>query len=560
MVFGLPAELNIDSAASLSGDIGGRTPFSSPNSPEAFASLRRWIETCIKGHERCRQTISGIEINEELEPDLPSRVVDVGPPDGSREPRLIESEGMAGQYSALSHCWGPPSKRPLTTTKDTIRDRLRCMSWDSLPKTFRDAIEVTRAVGLRYMWIDSLCIIQDDHEDWLREAEKMGLIYQRARLTIAASHAKDGTDGCFLERTHISSAVEVPYINSDGQHLGSMFIQACGNPGDREPDSGPLGKRAWITQEWILARRVVFYTKSRLVWLCRSLLGDLETGRKVPISANATNWESIVHDYSRRHLTFTKDKLVALQGLANEIQKASSSGQYHFGIWSQDIPRHLLWRKTSMLTKSAEELQIPSWSWASKTGPVNLTAILPRIHDDVLGVRQHCGDVTIENDRTLVVEAQCKQITLSQKLVPVLGNSFPDVTLVVLDTREIFDWENIKPDWLRPVLARRMWISGGGSHHLIFDDNGSVLGDACLDEGIAPNETTYGLLLMSDLHNIKSREVNEGGQPWHREHILILIPRLPNINVFERVGAAVMFSLDGSSCFQDTPMRMVRIE
>jgi len=81
-----------------------------------------------------------------------------------------------------------------------IQDHTKAISPSALPKTFQDAVEVTRAIGLRYLWIDSLCIVQDDRDDWLRESQEMGLIYQYAQITVAASHARDGTEGVGSKR------------------------------------------------------------------------------------------------------------------------------------------------------------------------------------------------------------------------------------------------------------------------------------------------------------------------------------------------------------------------
>ncbi|KAK0642845.1 hypothetical protein DIS24_g8668 [Lasiodiplodia hormozganensis] len=251
-----------DSPAFTSGDVLCGPPLPSSDCPEAFRMTREWLSTCLNFHPSCRRTLSKSTLDETAEPVLPTRVIDVAPPDGSANVRLIQSMGDCGRYVTLSHCWGPQSKHPLTTTTATLPQHLTEIPWHRLPKTFRDAITVVRSLGLRYIWIDSLCIVQDDHDDWLRESEQMGMIYERAVLTIAACHARDCTEGCFFERPPNRPAVQLPYWNSQGQQDGHIYGTLLPvNYSSISPEFSPLSERAWATQEWLLSRRVIFYTR-----------------------------------------------------------------------------------------------------------------------------------------------------------------------------------------------------------------------------------------------------------------------------------------------------------
>jgi hypothetical protein len=107
--------------------------------------------------------------------------------------------------------------------------------------------------------------------------------------------------------------------------------------------------------------------------------------------------------YSARKLTYQTDRLIALQGLAYETQKGRLSDKYLFGLWNGDMPHHLLWRGRNCLTRSPETLQVPSWSWASKFGPVICTSCMPFIDVFDNGAVQCCGDIAFENSRTLKV-------------------------------------------------------------------------------------------------------------------------------------------------------------
>lgn len=114
-------------------------------SEDAFALLNNWLNECIRKHECCKQTFSQDLVAPDVEPDLPTRVLEVSQPQGQNVLRLVQTMGARGQYAALSHCWGPPSKRPLTTTTGTLECRLKEIPFKSLTKTLQDAVTVTRA-------------------------------------------------------------------------------------------------------------------------------------------------------------------------------------------------------------------------------------------------------------------------------------------------------------------------------------------------------------------------------------------------------------------------------
>ena len=121
----------------------------------------------MKTHKKCLNTVAGDLINESIAPTLPHRIIEVAPDDASIELRTVETNGRCGQHATLSHCWGARDQWPLRTTKANLPDHLKGIPHRLLPKTFQDAVVVTRALGLRYLWIDSLCIIQDDEGDWV---------------------------------------------------------------------------------------------------------------------------------------------------------------------------------------------------------------------------------------------------------------------------------------------------------------------------------------------------------------------------------------------------------
>ena len=202
--------------------------FTNTGSAAAHNLVFEWLERCVLSHENCIQTVSGETVVEDIGPELPKRVIDVLPPLGHKYVCLFEAHGSHGHYTSLSHCWGSPDLRPLTTTISTSQDRLHGIEIRTLPKSFQDAISVTRATGIRYLWIDSLCIVQDDQDDWLEQSQQMGTFYERSRFTIAVADALNSHHGLF--RTPSRKAVPIPYHDKSGKPRGSIFVMEPEEP------------------------------------------------------------------------------------------------------------------------------------------------------------------------------------------------------------------------------------------------------------------------------------------------------------------------------------------
>lgn len=260
--------------------------------------------------------------------------------------RLVETMAARGQYAALSHCWGPPSKRPLTTTRGTLQCRLKDISFESLTKTFQDAVTVTRARGLRYLWIDSLCIIQDENSDWLNEASHMGSIYKKSQLTIAAAGASEGSFGCFMERPELSPAVELSNISKHKKRARGIFVSVKSMKSDTHPDYSPLNERACVTQEWLISRRIVYFTKGQMVWSCKKK-SQGEDHKHLSLVARITadkfRRTDFVANYYARKLTLNKDKLIALHGIASAWEKRTGDKWIH-GVWTGYLLNCIFWQ------------------------------------------------------------------------------------------------------------------------------------------------------------------------------------------------------------------------
>ena len=268
---------------------------------------------------------------------LPTRVIDVT----DEPPRLYQSEGEGESYVCLSYCWGKDEN--LTTTKDTLSDRLSGIEWDEMPKTFQQAIKITRALNIQYLWIDALCIIQDDHDDWLRESSKMAEVYSGAYLTLCAQSSSGAQGGCMpskvTQKCDPRSFGEVGSnypqvhqidVNVGPNQIGTVHLRQKLSHSvilDEATRSlpGPLLTRGWAYQERLLSNRLVHFTKNELVWECRESMlcecggisGDIEIklGRGIGTTRRSNfHWASM----TIAAMKFRKEKALLSQREEND--------------------------------------------------------------------------------------------------------------------------------------------------------------------------------------------------------------------------------------------------
>jgi hypothetical protein len=362
---------------------------------EALDVALAWYTRCRRKHVDCRRS----------RPDGsyrgPSRLVDVAMSD----PLLwrIREVGELGidelEYFTLSHCWG---KSPiLTLTVSTIEAMRSGMPLSRLSQTFRDAIYITRRLGGRYLWIDSLCIMQDSKSDWERESARMRDVYLYSACTIAATGSSDSNGGCLAPRSQ-----ELPdelwtvkagpwahnreYIVLDVHKLAAQIRDA------------PLSTRAWVVQERLLSPRTLHMAQQQLFWECdgglacelwpravprafedyfgamfRHIHGELVKLRRVSsdtgdLSLMYRLWEDVVDRYTACHLTKPSDKLIAISGIAQLFQSVLPNDTYLFGLWERDLAHGLLWRAADNGRARLVEVpgRAPTWSWASLDGHV----------------------------------------------------------------------------------------------------------------------------------------------------------------------------------------------
>jgi hypothetical protein len=369
----------------ISGDTG---------SIECFGKVAGWLNECEENHTLCKT-------ERKINAPLPTRVLDVLA-DGVR---LLETEGQIEKYVCLSHRW--IEGHTTRTTASNLEQRKIAIVWNELPKTYQDAIVFTRRLGLRYLWIDSLCIIQGtDSDDWSTEAPKMGRYYRDAYITISAGSAVEVGDGCFKE-TSKGEMLKVRSHPSPSEPPTEWVARL------RKPlfhEGSPLHYRGWVYQEHLLSARVVHFG-DEVVWECAQVtkcecghfplnsteydnrgLGPIWSGmnpdigesypqygrKRAHLAALHTRpellqhrWYDMVGQYTRRKLTYDSDIFPALAGLAKQMMVVRKSS-YLAGLWKDSMSVDLLWRCRCPSDYSRpREWRAPTWSWAASKSPVD---------------------------------------------------------------------------------------------------------------------------------------------------------------------------------------------
>ena len=193
---------------------------------------------------------------------LPTRVIDVGDYTNPRL-RLLDGDDRTGRYIALSHCWGKfDESHKVCTYRHNIQELRQHIDYDSLPKTFQDAVRVTWALNIRYLWIDSICIIQDDGEDWEAESGRMEDVFSLAYCILAASSAKSSTDG-FLRNREPRQCLTI-----HTPKCGTIYICKAIDNFHLDVEQGELNKRGWVLQERALSHRTIHFTSTQVYWEC----------------------------------------------------------------------------------------------------------------------------------------------------------------------------------------------------------------------------------------------------------------------------------------------------
>lgn len=390
-------------------------PVTQPSSPVFFDRIKAWLKECEAGiadkHKMCLPS-------EASQFQLPTRLLKIVQERGEFKISLKEVYGETLRYATLSHCWG--EHQPLRTTKENLNHHVKEIKWSSLPRTFQDAVMVSHGLGISYLWIDSLCIVQDDEVDWAKEAARMKDIYARSYVTLAAAAGKDSSHDLFPREPEAVSVSEEEKSRRCARY--SVWTTSV------------LSTRAWVMQERLLSRRTLYfyedevllecpstllcqcsgsnsvsnssYQRWALTWggtrqctdnesiLCRFTQASRhmndssrnqqphweETLELAPCSSDtavfalATLWDELLEQYCRLNITKLSDRLPALAGIAGTFGNSGVFGEYTSGLWDGLFLSLMLWyiepTNSPKLKRpcKADPTLAPSWSWASVSG------------------------------------------------------------------------------------------------------------------------------------------------------------------------------------------------
>jgi hypothetical protein len=377
-------------------------------------------------------------------PVLPKRVIEVGDFDKSRPPRLVECQkGQRGTYCTLSYRW---ASNPVMLSKENIAPFKEKLSVTQLPRTIQDAIDIARRLGFKYLWVDSLCILQDSYADWEEQAGQMDNIYFRSTLTIAAVDALE--EGVYKScRSHSprwfdSSDEEISRYRDRFDEMRSLhrdpFDEERSRQGGWRP-RGVLDSRGWVAQEQVLSRRILSFTSRGVFWSC----GKWDCSEKLPAgipgqcpSAEQFGrrahkwaaepardkgykiWNGIVVDYTHRDLTKDFDRLVAIKGIGSFFSLRLEDKLFA-GIWRNNWQKDLAWFCPTLVAPvQRKSYTAPSWSWGSQTRPVEY------VPDEGDGIVQNLALIEL---RDILVEDHGNgsfsgSITFRGALIPICFN------------------------------------------------------------------------------------------------------------------------------------------
>ncbi|OTB00327.1 hypothetical protein M426DRAFT_324375 [Hypoxylon sp. CI-4A] len=382
-------------AADVENNIALSEPPAGLHSPEILHLAQTWLSRCNEDHPSCKPTRPGF---------CPTRLIEILNPDHARVV-VTQEQSTVDSYASLSHCWGNSKRLKLETSNiDQLRMNINI---DELPTTYREAIAVCTGLNLRYIWIDSLCIIQDSREDWKREALTMKDVYQNAKLNIAAASSAESWQPSLSERDcKMIQPVDVT-THWDDQENGKYYLVDAAMYED-EVEKSPLCQRAWVVQEIWLSRRNLYLTKNQLWWECCErvaceafpkaipevwLSADWLESRKGRSSIDQETrwgkrsfvyrrWDELVETYTSSKITYPSDRMIAFTGILQHFQSVLEDDTCLAMHWRSKLPQSLAWySRRGRWSYRPADYRAPSWSWASIEGRVEF-AHVPELAKD----------------------------------------------------------------------------------------------------------------------------------------------------------------------------------
>ncbi|KAI0198345.1 heterokaryon incompatibility protein-domain-containing protein [Astrocystis sublimbata] len=372
--------------------------------------MSSWLRNCLDNHGKC---------SVKMGTDRPKRLLDLAAYE--RDVRLVSEHETCGQpYATLSYRWGNPSSSSITLTHKTLCEFMQMIDVDTLPKTIQEAIQLSRDISLRYLWVDALCIIQGDARDFSDEISRMGAIYANSLVTIAAASSVDSAGGLHVDRQPLSQ--EDCLMWHDDNSL--VYVRGSHSGCDQDlhrHEMSTLDSRVWAYQERVMAPRTLRFTSNEIVWECRELqqcqrctdsgfreprarrkrytqvlnhketFAQIHTDRSSDTAGKAQLyrldstamermstklqfeilWTRVLLDYSKTNLSYDEDKLSALAGIAASPQQHLGL-EASFGMWHIIFIDELLWQPGTKAGRRIALEKVPSWSWIKMEGSVSV--------------------------------------------------------------------------------------------------------------------------------------------------------------------------------------------
>jgi len=519
-------------------------------SAAAFDRARQWLSHCLDNHPRCRpdsdQHLAG-----------PRRLLNLAAVSSHRL-QLVDFDGLTirPEYACLSYRWGDDLEGVLTTTRQNVDEHLLGICEERLPSAITDAIRVCRELGIHYLWVDALCILQQDDVDFAVEGSKMDTIYANSHLTIYAKHTNSCKDGFLGPQLYGQPA---------WQYLAPFPSVPRGLPffirkGRLSSTPFPHDSRGWCLQESMLPIRQLLYTGEEMVWTCNTddscecghiaSLGNYDPRYESHFHKIAWNtpgqptleWGKTIKDYSGRTLTNPQDKLAAIAGLVGRILASSSApnNRYFAGLWKEGLPIQLLWRLDSNHDLRKDEAIIhgqrllngtPTWSWASVQGGSSFYSNTPSAHFIAHIDSISCVPLHTENplgpvkSGILVLTAPVLPVRLAFLTIP--GSyGVPDVTLVSHTNGNC-------PLYSHYVsLDVEQTVHGGVDYCQWIPQDAlppNYDGCTCKRHLSSKSYLACGIRLGMDVHFWSSRSIR-----WHID--FLLLEETPGKGIYRRVG------------------------
>lgn len=365
-----------------------------------FEKIQTWLTNCRIKHATCR----GWQAITNTPQGLPTRLVQIESGPGSLSPAIRLVRGMdldtkATRYTTLSHCWGPKGVA-VKLLSSNIERFSRQIPWEIVPLTFREAILAATRLGLKYIWIDALCILQDCKTDWTTEASKMTQVYTNGHINISADASPDGSGGLFRRRD--ASKMRSFLVPADPQDTNSQPYYCHIKNWDLYVEGAPLKRRSWVTQERFMSPRVVHFSDDQVHWECAELMTsesvaasfnviprttrtpqkllcnpDRQPDSPMDLEQLYTMWYLLVESYTEGQLTFDSDRPIAIAGLARTFAHLLElqPGDYLCGLWRPRLAEEMMWLTYTHPPTERVDPSLPSWSWLSVKGHARMQPI-----------------------------------------------------------------------------------------------------------------------------------------------------------------------------------------